>query len=61
MSLKWFHLFFVGTCVLLTVVVAVWALRSGQWLMALAAVGGGSALILYRGAFQRKARELGLR
>jgi glycerol uptake facilitator-like aquaporin len=61
MSLKWFHLFFIGTCVLLAIVVAVWALQNAQWLLAFAALAAGAGLIVYRGFFLRKARDLGLR
>ena len=59
MSLKWFHLFFVGTCVLLAVVLAAWAVRHGEWFTALASLAGGSALVVYRGTFLRKTRDLG--
>ena len=61
MSLKWFHVFFIGTCVLLTIVVAVWAVENARWLLALLALAGGAALIVYREIFLRKAREFGLR
>lgn len=58
MSLKWFHVIFVGTSVLLSVVLAAWAVRHEMWLTALVALAGGSALILYRRTFLQKTREL---
>lgn len=61
MSLKWFHLFFIGTAVALTVVVAVWAVQNAQWLLALGAIALGAALVVYRAFFLRKAQELGPR
>ena len=60
MSLKWFHVFFIGICILLTIVVAVWAVQNTQWLLAFLALAGGAALIMYRGFFLRKAQEFGL-
>ena len=61
MSLRWFHLFFIGTSIVLAVGVAVWALQNGQWLLALGALAGGSVLLVYRGVFRRKVPEAGLR
>jgi hypothetical protein len=65
MSLKAFHLFFVGICVILAAFVAAWA--TGQY----RAVGGaeyvvtaagsalaGAVLIVYGAKFQRKVRQL---
>jgi hypothetical protein len=59
MSLKWSHLFFVGTCVLLSIVLAAWGVRHELWLTALGSIAGGSALIVYGGIFLRKTREFG--
>jgi hypothetical protein len=59
MSLKWFHLFFIGICVLMAVLVASWAVDHARWLLALVAIAGGSALVLYRRSFLRTTRELG--
>lgn len=53
-------MFFITTCVALTVLVAAWAVRNGQWLFALVALAGGATLIVYLQAFLRKARQLGL-
>ena len=61
MSLKWFHLFFIGISVLLTIFVAVWAVENAQWLLAFLTLAGGAALIMYRGFFLRKAQQFGLR
>ena len=58
MSLKWFHVFFIGTAVVLTVVVAVWAVQNAQWWLALSALAAGAALVVYREFFLRKVREL---
>ncbi len=58
MSLKWFHVLFISVCVLLAVGVAIWAVQSNQWLIALAALASGSALIVYRRAFLHNASGL---
>ena len=57
-SLKWFHVFFIGLCVLLTVFVAAWSLEHAQWLLALIAIAGGAALVMYRRAFLHKTEGL---
>jgi hypothetical protein len=54
MSLKWFHAFFIGLCVLLAVFVAAWSLQNERWPLAFVAVAGGAALVMYRRAFLRK-------
>jgi len=56
--LKWFHAVFIGLCILLAVFVAAWAFEQADWLLALAAVAGGAALIMYRRAFLRRASAL---
>lgn len=61
MSLKWFHLLFIGTSILLCVGVAAWAIQNGQWLLALTSLAAGTVLAVYRAAFVRKTREVGLR
>ena len=61
MSLKWFHVLFIGICILLTIFVAVWAVENAQWLLALLTLAGGAALIMYRKFFLRKAQQFGLR
>ncbi len=61
MSLKWFHVFFITTSIVLAVLVAAWATRNAQWLLALAALAGGAVLIVYRGFFLRKAQAAGLK
>jgi uncharacterized membrane protein len=61
MSLKLFHLFFIGTCILLAVVVASWAMFNAEWLTALVAVAGGAVLIAYREAFLYKSDAIDLR
>ena len=58
MSLKWFHVLFIGICILLTIFVAVWAVENAQWLLALLTLAGGAAL---SGFFLRKAQQFGLR
>jgi uncharacterized membrane protein len=57
-SLKWFHAFFIGICVLLAVFVAAWALQHARWLLAVIAIGGGAALVMYRRAFLQKTEAL---
>lgn len=61
MSLKWFHVFFIGASILLAIVVAVWAFQNGQWLLALVALGAGAGLAVYRNLFLQKVRQIGLR
>ncbi len=60
MSLKWFHLVFISLSVALTVVVAAWAINQARWGLAVLALAGGTALIVYRGAFLRLAERLRL-
>lgn len=60
MSLKWFHVLFISVCVLLAFGVALWAVQNNQWLIALAALASGAALIVYRRAFLRNASQIGL-
>ena len=60
MSLKWFHVFFITLCAVMAVGVAVWAVQAAHWPLALVALGCGAVLIVYRGAFLRKARSLGI-
>jgi uncharacterized membrane protein len=60
MSLKWFHLLFITTSVVLAVGVALWAVQSAHWLLALVALASGAALIVYRGIFLQKASKIGL-
>lgn len=61
MSLKGFHVFFIGTCVLLSTFVTVWAMAHAEWVMAFAAVSGGTVLVAYGEAFLEKTQALGLR
>lgn len=58
MSLKGFHVFFIGTCVLLSVIVATWAMYNAEWVMAFTAMATGTLLIAYREAFLQKTRAL---
>lgn len=60
MSLKWFHVVFITICVVLAVIVAVWAVQTANWLLALVALASGAALIVYRGVFLQKAGKIGL-
>jgi hypothetical protein len=60
MSLKWFHLVFITLSVALTVVVAAWAIDQARWGLAGLALAGGTALVVYRGAFLRLAERLRL-
>lgn len=61
MSLKCFHVLFITMSVALTVLVAVWATQNAHWLLAMLALAGGAALVVYRGVFLRKAGALGLK
>ncbi len=58
MSLKWFHAFFIGTSVVLTIFVAAWAIQHGHWLLAIAVLAAGAGLVMYRRGFLAKTREL---
>jgi uncharacterized membrane protein len=57
-SLKWFHAFFIAVCVVLTVFVAAWALQHARWLLAVATIAVGAALVMYRRAFLQKTEAL---
>jgi hypothetical protein len=65
MSLRAFHLLFIGMSVVLAAFVAAWAAQQFQALhapiyavTAIAALAGGAGLALYGAAFQRKTRHL---
>jgi hypothetical protein len=65
MSLKAFHLFFIGACVLLAAFVATWAMGQyrvqhdgGYMATVVGAVVTGVGLAVYGAMFQRKARRL---
>lgn len=60
MSLKWFHVFFITVCVVLAVGVALWAVQMAHWLLALASLAAGAALVVYREAFLRKVSKIGI-
>jgi hypothetical protein len=60
MSLKAFHIFFITVSVALAVGAAVWALRTANWTVTLLALAAGAGLIVYLGAFRRKASKIGL-
>jgi hypothetical protein len=65
MSLRTFHLVFVGVSVVLAAFVAAWAVQQYQAVHALGyamtaalSLAAGGGLIAYGAAFQRKTREL---
>ena len=65
MSLRTFHLVFIGVTVVLAAFVAAWAVQQYQAVHALGyamtaalSLAAGGALIAYGAAFQRKTREL---
>jgi uncharacterized membrane protein len=60
MSLRTFHILFISICAILAVWTAAWAVEHGRWFLALAALVGGTMLIVYRGAFLAKARKINL-
>ncbi|MBI3264097.1 MAG: hypothetical protein HYZ58_13240 [Acidobacteria bacterium] len=60
MSLKAFHILFITVCAILAVWTAVWAVDHGRWFLALAALVGGTVLIVYRGAFLEKVQKINL-
>ena len=65
MSLRTFHLVFIGVTVVLAAFVAAWAVQQYQAVHALGyamtaalSLAAGGALLAYGAAFQRKTREL---
>lgn len=60
MSLRWFHVVFITTCAILSIVIAVWAVQHNRWLMALVALVGGTILVVYRRTFLEKVRRIGI-
>jgi len=60
MSLRTFHILFISICAILAVWTAAWAVDHGRWVLALAALIGGTLLIVYRGVFLRKAQKTNL-
>ena len=67
MSLKAFHIFFIGVSVLLALGVGLWAVDTwrisgvASWLvLAVVAFAGGGALVVYANRFLQKVRKLGI-
>jgi hypothetical protein len=65
MSLRMFHMVFIGVSVVLAAFVAAWAVQQyqsaqaiGYAIAAALSLAAGGALIAYGAAFQRKTREL---
>jgi hypothetical protein len=65
MSLRMFHLVFIGVSVVLAAFVAAWAVQQyqaahalGYAMTAALSLAAGGSLIAYGAAFQRKTREL---
>ena len=65
MSLRMFHMVFIGVSVVLAAFVAAWAVQQyqavqafGYAITAALALAAGGGLIAYGAAFQRKTREL---
>ena len=65
MSLRTFHMVFIGVSVVLAAFVAAWAVQqyqavhlAGYAMTAVLSLAAGGGLILYGAAFQRKTREL---
>jgi hypothetical protein len=61
MSLKWFHIVFITSSAGLALLMAVWAITNGQIVLAVLAVAGGGALVVYQNKFVEKARRIGLK
>lgn len=57
MSLRTFHILFISICAILAVWTAAWAVDQGRWFLAVTALAGGTLLIVYRGAFLKKAEK----
>ena len=67
MSLKFFHLLFIGLSALMSLGVAIWAVDAWRsdnavsWLvLALVAIAGGGGLVVYGSRFLQKFRKLGI-
>ncbi len=67
MSLKFFHLLFIGLSALMSLGVGLWAIDAwrtdgaASWLvLALVAIAGGGGLVVYGNRFRQKVRKLGI-
>ncbi len=58
MTLKYFHLFFIGMSVILAAFVAAWGVNNGSVAAACLSVVAAVTLIVYGTMFQRKMRRL---
>lgn len=57
LSLKSFHVVFIWVSVVLSVLVAAWAVQHGRWAVAAVSLAGGTWLAVYRRRFLQKARQ----
>ena len=60
MSLKWFHIVFISTCVLMGIAIGVWGLFNNFAVLGAASLASSAALCVYGSYFLRKARKAGL-
>jgi hypothetical protein len=60
MSLKWFHVVFISTSVLMGIAIGVWGLFNHFFGLAAAALVSSAALCVYGTYFLQKARKEGL-
>jgi hypothetical protein len=58
MDLKWFHLVFITTAIVMSAAVAAWALGADRMGLAGTAAVAGVVLILYEGFFLNKTRKI---
>jgi hypothetical protein len=60
MSLKWFHVVFISTSVLMGIAIGVWAIFNHFLGLGAAALASSAALCVYGNYFLQKARKEGL-
>ena len=60
MSLKWFHIVFIATCVMMGVAIGVWGLFNNFPVLGVASLASSAALCVYGSYFLQKARQAGL-
>jgi len=60
MSLKWFHIVFIVTCMLMGIAIGVWGLVNHFAVLGVASLVSSAALCVYGTYFLQKARQAGL-
>ena len=60
MSLKWFHIVFISTCMLMGIAIGVWGLFNHFTALSIASLASSAALCVYGTYFLQKMRREGL-